>query len=42
MSSLLAAQAEWEAATVPYPLLNKLSYGPVVEEPFRRHGDAIA
>ena len=42
MISLLAAQAEWEAGTIPYPLPNKLSYGPVVEEPFRRYGEAIA
>jgi hypothetical protein len=41
MKPLLAAQAEWEAASIPYPLPNKLSYGPVVEEPFRRYGDAI-
>jgi hypothetical protein len=42
MSSLPAAQAEWEAATIPYPLFHKQSYGAVVEEPFRRYGDAIA
>jgi hypothetical protein len=42
MGSLSAARAEWEAATVPYPLPHKLSYGPVVEESFRKYGDAIA
>ncbi|MGA2661068.1 MAG: hypothetical protein ABSH34_26600 [Verrucomicrobiota bacterium] len=42
MNSLSAAQAEWEAAAVPYPLLHKQSYGKVVEEPFRKYGDAIA
>ena len=42
MNSLSAAQAEWEAATVRYPLPHKQSYGKIVEEPFRRCGDAIA
>lgn len=42
MSSLSAAQAEWEAATIPYPLPHKQSYGEIVEEPFRRYGGAIA
>lgn len=42
MNSLEAAHAEWEAATIPYPLLHKQSYGKIVEEPFRRYGDAIA
>jgi hypothetical protein len=42
MDSLVAAQMEWEAATTPYPLQHKQSYGTVVEEPFRKYGDAIA
>jgi hypothetical protein len=42
MSSLSSARAEWEAVTSPYPLLHKQSYGQIVEEPFRRYGDAIA
>jgi hypothetical protein len=42
VTSLSAAQAEWEAATTPYPLPHKLSDGQLVEELFRRHGDAIA
>ncbi|HWW00544.1 MAG TPA: hypothetical protein VNZ64_12665 [Candidatus Acidoferrum sp.] len=42
MSALSAAQSEWESATTPYPLPCKLSYGEVIEEPFRKYGDAIA
>jgi hypothetical protein len=42
MSSLLAARAEWEAATIPHPLPHKQSCGEIVEEPFRRYRDAIA
>lgn len=42
MSSILEARANWEIATTPYPLLRKQSYGKLVEEPFRRYGDAIA
>ena len=42
MNPLSAGRAEWEEATVHYPLPHKLSYGEVVEEPFRRYGDAIA
>lgn len=42
MSSISSARAEWEAATTPYPLPHKQSYGEIVEEPFRRFGDAIA
>lgn len=42
MSSVSAAQVAWEAATAPYPLRHKQSYGEIVEEPFRRFGDAIA
>jgi hypothetical protein len=42
LTSLSAAQAEWEAATTPYPLPHKQSYGKIIDEPFRRYGDAIA
>ena len=42
MSSLSAAQAEWEEATICYPLPHKQIYDEIVEEPFRRYGDAIA
>src|SRR5437899_1463504 len=42
MSALSAAQSEWEAATTPYPLPHKQSYGEIVEEPFRKYGEAIA
>jgi hypothetical protein len=42
MSSISAARAEWEAATIPCPLSREQSHGEIVEEPFRRYGDAIA
>jgi hypothetical protein len=42
MSSILAAKAEWEEITIPYPMSNLQSYGEIPEEPFRRYGDAIA
>jgi hypothetical protein len=42
MSALSAARSEWEASTIPYALPHKQSYGEVIEEPFRRYGDAIA
>jgi hypothetical protein len=42
MTTLSLARREWEQATTPYPLQHKQSYGEVVEEPFRRYGDAIA
>lgn len=41
-NNIAAAKAEWEAATSPYPLLHRQSYGEEVEELFRRYGDAIA
>jgi hypothetical protein len=42
MSSLFAAQMEWEAVTTPLQLPHQQSYGRIVEEPFRKYGDAIA
>lgn len=42
MDFLSAAITEWEAATIPYPLPHKQSYGAIVEEPFRKYKDAIA
>jgi hypothetical protein len=42
MSSILAAKAEWEDLTIPYPMPNQQSYGERIEDPFRRYGDAIA
>ena len=42
LSSLSVARAEWEAATIPHPLNCKRSDGEIIEEPFRRYGDAIA
>ena len=42
MTTLAPAQTDWEAATIPYPLSHRQSYGEIVEEPFRRYGDAIA
>jgi hypothetical protein len=42
MSSILAAKAEWEDITIPYPLSNQQSCGERVEDPFRRYGDAVA
>jgi hypothetical protein len=42
MSSILAAKSEWENVTIPYPMPNQQSYGEIIEDPFRRYGDAVA
>jgi hypothetical protein len=42
MGSIAEAQAEWESATVAYPLSNRRSDGEMVIEPFRRYENAIA
>lgn len=34
MNLILAAKTDWNAATTPYPLLHKQSYGTIVEEPW--------
>ena len=43
MNPISAAQAEWEAATTPHPLMRPATRRePPVEEPFRKYGEAIA
>ena len=42
MTPLSVARTEWEAGTTSYPLPHKQSYGEIIEEPYRRYGNAIA
>ena len=42
MTSIVCAKSEWEAATVPHSCPRTRCNGEIVEDPFRKYGDAVA